>query len=81
MLLTQLLIGEFSKQFTKNGHNFWFLLSTFFVLKPEKIFYLAQIGTMELVIFEDFEPHAITLQPVFTEICELPLASSVAITF
>ena len=45
VLLTRLLINDFSENFIKNGHNFCFSAVTFFVVKIEKTFFLAQIGT------------------------------------
>ena len=48
VLLTQSLVGEFSKKITKNGCNFCFSAVTFFLLKIEKSFFLAQIGTWHL---------------------------------
>ena len=45
VLLTQLHIGKFSKKITQNDHIICFSAVTFFVLKIEKTFFLAQIGT------------------------------------
>ena len=45
VLLTQLIVSELYKKFTKNGRHFCFLAVTFFVLKVEKMFFLAQIET------------------------------------
>ena len=43
-ILTQLLVEEFF-EFTRNGHNFCFSAVTSFVLKIEKIFFLALVET------------------------------------
>ena len=45
VLFTQLLVGEFSINFAKMVSIFGFSALTFFVMKIEKIFFLAQIET------------------------------------
>ena len=78
VLLTQFLVGEFSKNYQKWSQFLFFGCN--FVCDENRENFL--LSTDRNVVFPQIcELYTITLQPVVTEICELPPALSFAITF
>ena len=66
MLLTQLLVDEFSKNMTKNGRNFCFSAVIFFCVKNREKFLVSADRNM---VFPQILGHMpFTLRPVVTEI-------------
>ena len=67
VLLTQLLVGEFSQKITKNGRNFLFFGCNFFCVKDREKFLRSTDRNM---VFPQILSHmyAIIFRPVVTEI-------------